>query len=308
MPAIPPPLPLTVADVPRVTNYLGDDSHPNHRGYSVQQPVAHNVPSGKSFPETVCRALDVINGPRRGKEIIRVVAYWYVFSFKEGSFITDDECGSYEKVVLGVLGPQRPLLSSWHKDETSGAADLNVVDPGLKLEPIPHLDRPATINRLFRLRHASDAWTAKTNDAREAVSKPLIPMVDPISDNATTGLARLVRLLANHCAPLVDTFAKDQLPAALTNAGFRADDWEISIAGILTIHRWPNSPVNKPNPRPLRIAVRELVAWTWLFLLRRQGCSKNPRRRREASHSRDDVGHHLRTEPDVIRPHHEPEL
>lgn len=307
MPAIPPPLPLTVADVPRVTHYLGDSRHPNHRGYSIQRPVAHNVPSGEAFPDTVSHALEVINGPRTGKEIIRVAAYWNVFSFEQGSFITDDECCSYEKVILGVLGP-RPLLLSWHKDETTGAADLNVLDPGLKLEPFPRLDRPATINRLFRLRHASDAWTAKANDAREAVSKPLIPMVDPISDNATTGMVRLVRLLANHCGPKVDTFGKNQLPGALINAGFRAEDWEISIAGILTLHRWPNTPASKPNPRPFRIAVRELVAWTRLFLLRGQGRSKSTRRRREASHSRDDVGHHLRTEPDVIRPHHEPEL
>lgn len=308
MPAIPSPLPLTVDDLPQVVDYLGNQHHRNHRGYAIQPPVGFNVSSSETFTEIVTDAIDVINGPRSGKERITVAAYWYVFSFKKGSYITESEWISYERLVLGVLGSDRPFVMSRHEHKRSGAADLNVLDPELRMEPFPHLDRPRTINRLFRLRHASDRWASIANHARETAGKQLIPAVDPIADSATTSLARLVRLLGKHIPDHIATFGRQQLPVALRAAGFRDGDWEISIADRLSLYRWPNAPTKKKHSRPVRMRLQEVVNWLQLFLLRRPVKFKSAIRRKEATKTREHAKPTLRTDPDVLPPANEPAI
>lgn len=182
MPTIPPPLPLLPADLARVKDYLGNKRHRNHRGYRIQAPVARGVATADDFVSSVCHAIDMINLTRSGKERIRVAGQWYVFSFAEKSCLSDEERAAYQDAVFKVLGGERPLLSSWHVHKRTGRADFNVIDPEIRMSPIPILDRPRTIHRLQRLRHASDAWTFAANRAREEEQKAPIPFVNPIAD------------------------------------------------------------------------------------------------------------------------------
>jgi hypothetical protein len=267
MPAAPTPIRLTEPDIPRVSEYLENAKHKNHRAYNVQEPDIRGAANAKMFFTMLQYAMMVINSGRSDRERIETAAFWYVFSFGKKSNLSLDERKSYEQVIIAALGCAGFCYLVWHTHRKNGEADLNVLVPHIRLSPFPELSRSRKLYRLGRARRRSDEWARKTNQAREDAGRPPMPVVDIYAEDSGTGLARLGRLIIGTLPTSAESFTRSQLRPAMERAGFKRGDWDLSISDLLRIHRWPHA--KQKCRRPFQVRARELVDYTWLLLSRR---------------------------------------
>lgn len=285
MAAIPSPLPLRERDVHQVIPYLGDENHKNHKYYKLHTIEVAGTESAQTFSPTLSAAMNIINCDRKGKETVNVWAQWYVLSFPKGSHLSPFEMRDYESIVINPLGAQNFHLKSWHSHKFNGEADLNILAPEIKLEPIPMLDRPREFNRLGRTRNRSDEWIVKANENRANLNLPLIPTINEFDPKTTTGLAKLLRWIGPQFAlqnstviqtqkEATKTVSSDTLFAALDGAGVV---WQRhSISQLLEIHKWPDEKQKKKG-RSFKIHEQKLLKSTAQFLhfLHRQNERQN---------------------------------
>jgi hypothetical protein len=248
---------VTAADLGRVVDYLGVKGHPNHQFYEIDPPQVAGAKTTCGFVQRTKDGLAFLNQLSGPSNPTKIAARWWVFSFRSGSGLTQDERQSYENRMVDVLGCRALHVRTWHRG-LNGAADLNVLDPGIDFVTLPTLRRSRAINLLARARCRSDEWTSSINAARAAAGRPGILTVALCwsERRSSRGEATVEELLIATLTRLkVPTLTLDLLPKVMIAAGFGPKDWEIDLLKRLVIHVIPGRTRKKRRrkARPLRL-------------------------------------------------------
>lgn len=250
-----------LANVQRAIVYGGDERHPNHVHYDVDQPRALNGASIEQFLSTIPWALRAMNLGVDPKHQFKVHGYWFFCRFADGSNLTPREEQHYAAGMAALVAPDGLAVEFWHRQFFTGAADLNFVVSAVIETPVPAPRRLRDDNLLCRLRRRSDEIVQTFNDERKAAGKPAIPEMQEVQKKRRVQRreSSLELLVAKAAFVMGRTVTVESLPALVEKVGLEPGQWEIDLHRNFCWVRVGSKKSAKKKPAVIRVPLDEFL-------------------------------------------------